>query len=81
MTYSTSQTCERMLALLTVDVDNDHAARLEQAIEAHITTCPVCAAGEHALTTLIAAYRRAAAPLTEDFERRLLAQMCAAHNQ
>lgn len=80
MTHPTSQTCERMLALFTTDTDNTNITGLERAIETHIATCPVCTTGEQALTTLITAYRRTEVLLTEDFEQRLLAQMCNAHD-
>jgi hypothetical protein len=74
----TTSECSGLLALLAPDETDIADARVASAIAQHVASCPMCAQGEATLTSLVAGYRRTAAPsLPTEVELRLLDRLCS----
>ena len=74
----TTSECADLLALLARDETDTADSRVASAIAQHLASCPTCAQAEATLTSLVAGYRRTAAPsLPTEVELRLLDQLCS----
>ncbi|GAC1365907.1 MAG: hypothetical protein NVS4B8_20940 [Herpetosiphon sp.] len=65
--------CAEMIALVAREEDADG---IDAAVAAHLGSCIACATAEARLERVIAQYRLAEPPLTDDIEKRLLAFLC-----